>query len=372
MWLTQAREGRVQGGAEGGRHRVRLPDGGAIDAAPSRAMRERGVPVLEGDAVLLRPRDGGFEIVMRRPAGDGPTAPLILPVVDPSVEYLLSPGDPKWLHPYLPYLYDWYDDFDEDLPMWRRLAAEAGGPILELACGTGRIVSELARAGHRVTGVDISRPMLDRAAEKLAGEPASLRARIDWIHADMSRWEDERRFPLAFIACNSLHYMGSTEGGAPDDLRRRAIGTLFRHVAPGGLGVISNVADGERAAPVERFPTPRLLRTARADVNPNTGLFTAEYMGLFTDTDTGRRYDGPWRFLEVGPDGTRRLFEFAPPPEDPEALSVPDRPPALTRDETAAMMREAGFAEVEMRSPPDLGPIGAGDRVTVFLGRKPA
>jgi hypothetical protein len=106
-------------------------------------------------------------------------------------------------------------------------------------------------------------------------------------------------------------------------------------------------------------------------VNPNTGLFTAEYMGLFVDGDTGRRYDGPWRFLELRPDGTRRLFEFAPPPADPARVPLPDRPRALTRAETIAMMCEAGFVDVEVRSAKDLGPAADDERVVMFLGRRP-
>jgi hypothetical protein len=211
MWLEHAREGHVEGNAREGNHLVRLTDSERIHAARSRAMRERGIAVEEGDTVLLRPKHDGYEIVTRWRFEAGREVPLLLPSIDPSVEYLLKPGDPKWLHPYLPYLYDWYDEYDEDLPMWRRLAEECDGSILELACGTGRIAGELARAGHRVTGVDISRAMLDRAAEKLAEDPAEVKARVDWVHADMCAWQSDRRFPLAFMACNSLHYMGSTE-----------------------------------------------------------------------------------------------------------------------------------------------------------------
>jgi SAM-dependent methyltransferase len=268
MWMEHAREGRVEGESEGELHLVRFEDGETVRARPSRPMRERGVDVSAGDAVLVRPRDDGFEIRMRRRFEAGRAVPLLIPAVDPTVEYLLDHGEPKWLHPYLPFLYDWYDPWDRDLPVWRRLAEEAGGPILELACGTGRVAGDLARAGHRVTGLDISRPMIDRAVEKLADEPEDVRARLDWVCADMVAWDGDREFALAFIACNGLHYMGSTEDRPTDDLRRRSIETLFRHVAPGGRGVISNIAPLEPDPSTERHPAP-FLPLGQVGVNPS-------------------------------------------------------------------------------------------------------
>jgi SAM-dependent methyltransferase len=369
MWLTTAREGRVETAAEEGRHLVRLEDGETIRVAPTRALREHGIDIEPGDSVLLRPAGDTFEIVMRRRFEAGYSPPLTIPAVDPDVEYLLAPGDPKWLHPDLPRLYDWYDHFENDLPVWRRLAAMAGGPTLELACGSGRVVRDLAQAGHLVTGVDISGHMLELAAVKLASEPPEVRERVDWIRADMTVWRSERRFGLVIIPCNSLHYMDPPVGGSLDVARRRTIETTFRHLEPGGRVAISNVAPVEDEGAPDRQPAPVLILT-QASTNPNTGLFTAEYMGLFRDSKTGMRYDGPWRFVEHRPDGSTRSFEFDPPPEDPEELRLPERLPPLTRSETVAMMEEAGYVDVEIRST-DLGPAKDGDWAVMFLGRRP-
>ena len=62
--------------------------------------------------------------------------------------------------------YDWENARTlgrRDVPFWRRIATEAGGRVLELGCGTGRITLPLARAGAKITGIDRSTPMLDRA-----------------------------------------------------------------------------------------------------------------------------------------------------------------------------------------------------------------
>ena len=66
---------------------------------------------------------------------------------------------------YAPF-YDWENARTlgrRDVPFWRRIALEAGGPVLELGCGTGRISLPLVRAGVSLVGVDRSAPMLARA-----------------------------------------------------------------------------------------------------------------------------------------------------------------------------------------------------------------
>src|SRR5215467_6151990 len=55
-----------------------------------------------------------------------------------------------------------------DLPFWVSLARRTGGPVLEVACGTGRVLVPLARAGFSVVGVDLSAAMLGVARDKIA------------------------------------------------------------------------------------------------------------------------------------------------------------------------------------------------------------
>ena len=57
-----------------------------------------------------------------------------------------------------------------DVDFYLELARAQGGPVLELAAGTGRVLLPLARVGFQVTGLDVSRPMLDIAARRLAQE----------------------------------------------------------------------------------------------------------------------------------------------------------------------------------------------------------
>jgi ubiquinone/menaquinone biosynthesis C-methylase UbiE len=89
-----------------------------------------------------------------------------------------------------------------DLAFYQRVAREVGGPVLELACGTGRIALPLAKAGLQVTGVDRSEPMLTIAQCKLATFPASVQGRLTLVNQDMSALNLDRRFWLCLRALN--------------------------------------------------------------------------------------------------------------------------------------------------------------------------
>jgi SAM-dependent methyltransferase len=148
-----------------------------------------------------------------------------------------------------------------DLDLYLSLARRTGGPILELAVGTGRLAAPLAEAGYEVTGVDIDRAMLDRARAR-AGRGAA--PQLDLIHGDIVglRLPAARTFRLALIALNSLLLLGSR------DAQREAIRTMAAHLAPGGLAVVDVwLPDADDLA---RFDGRIVLEYARSD--PETGL----------------------------------------------------------------------------------------------------
>jgi SAM-dependent methyltransferase len=65
--------------------------------------------------------------------------------------------------------------------------AGASSAVLEIGCGTGRLTLPLARAGHAVTGIDLSPAMLARARSKLEAEPPDVRARVALLETDARR-----------------------------------------------------------------------------------------------------------------------------------------------------------------------------------------
>jgi SAM-dependent methyltransferase len=130
---------------------------------------------------------------------------------------------------YAPFYDQEYGGMDADLLMIEQFAARCGSPILELACGTGRVLLPLARQGYDVTGVDVSPAMLDVARRKVAAEEPTLRGRVTLVQQDMRELALDRRFHLAVVAVNSFMHMLT-----PGD-QVAALGAIRAHLEPDGL-----------------------------------------------------------------------------------------------------------------------------------------
>src|SRR5215207_5783514 len=94
-----------------------------------------------------------------------------------------------------PHLYDLIVPRGPCEPFYRSVARSTGGPVLEFACGTGRLTIPLAADGHDVVGLDSSACMLRRARAKAAeaGVPVSL------MHGDMRHFALGQRFALVIV-----------------------------------------------------------------------------------------------------------------------------------------------------------------------------
>jgi SAM-dependent methyltransferase len=96
---------------------------------------------------------------------------------------------------------------DHELPFYRAWARKAGGPVLEIACGTGRLTLRLAQDGHDITGLDLSRHMLDRARAKAAAAGLG----IEWLEQDCRDMRLTRQFGFAFAATNAMQHLLDVE-----------------------------------------------------------------------------------------------------------------------------------------------------------------
>ena len=113
----------------------------------------------------------------------------------------------------------------EDIPFWLELAKEAGDPILELGCGTGRVISQLAQLGQRVVGLDLSFEMLAFLKGNLSIQVLGL---VDIFQADLGDFQLGRKFSLIFLACNTLSTLQK-------ETRAKAFMRVQEHLAEGGL-----------------------------------------------------------------------------------------------------------------------------------------
>lgn len=115
-----------------------------------------------------------------------------------------------------------------DLPFYLDLAQNTRGPVLELGCGTGRILIPIARAGVAIDGVDNSGPMLNRLRRKLESEAASDRKRVSVFEDDMCRFRSQRKYSLVILPFRPLQHMYTVE----DQLA--ALRTAAFHLRDGG------------------------------------------------------------------------------------------------------------------------------------------
>ena len=97
-----------------------------------------------------------------------------------------------------PRTYDIEDNNDTGIAFYSALAQETGGPVLEIACGTGRVSIPIARLGFAVTGVDIVPGMLEQARSKSAGLPTR------WVEGDARTFDLGAHFQLIFLTGNAF------------------------------------------------------------------------------------------------------------------------------------------------------------------------
>jgi SAM-dependent methyltransferase len=120
-----------------------------------------------------------------------------------------------------------------DVAFYREMAAEHGGPVLELGIGTGRVALAIARDGHEVVGIERMAPMLARLRARLATEPLAVRERIELVRGDIRRFRLEpRRFPLVIAPFNVMMHL----------YRRQELESMLAsvraHLAPRGVFVL--------------------------------------------------------------------------------------------------------------------------------------
>jgi SAM-dependent methyltransferase len=122
----------------------------------------------------------------------------------------------------------WHDlecgSYRADLPLWRELAGSQAGEILDVGAGAGRVTLDLARAGHRVTALDLDPGLLAALRERAAG------LEVQTVCADARAFElDRRDFDLCLVPMQTLQLLGG-----PVD-RLGFLQSAHAHLRAGGL-----------------------------------------------------------------------------------------------------------------------------------------
>jgi len=120
-----------------------------------------------------------------------------------------------------------HEALDAEVALYCELARQGGGPVLELGCGTGRVLAGLVRSGHTALGVDRSAAMLARAETRLrALDPAGARWRL--VAADVRDFALGERARLVLGPLDLLGYFPTVD----DQLRMLA--AVRQHLYPDG------------------------------------------------------------------------------------------------------------------------------------------
>jgi SAM-dependent methyltransferase len=281
--------------------------------------------------------------------------------------------DPEALARY--YDLDLRDD-PGDTDLYLALAARTGGPVLELAAGSGRIAVPVAAAGYDVTGIDNDPAMLARAelawkraqdetADGSTGEPTSPRpsprtsrsrgrrpsraaGTLELIEADLTAVRLRRRFGLAILALNTLLLLERPER------QLAALRTLAAHLRRDGLAVV----DIWLPAPEDLviYDGRLLLEWIRDD--PETGEQVAKLASARFDAATAtvvlsQLFDASAR--EGG--GVRRTARS-------------DRLRLVGVQELIRMAGDAGLAVAELAGDYRMGAFGPGEERVILVGRK--
>ena len=185
-----------------------------------------------------------------------------------------------------------YRAFGEDLILWLHLAAEHGGPIIELGCGTGRVVRALIQAGHHVIGIDHDRHMLARAQIQLA---PFFPQNSCLVQADLLTFGFDLTFKIAIASMNTLSTFDDPELIA-------VFHNVSRQLAPDGFFAFE-------------IPNPA--------VDPFKGVDPNEPLTGFVEPESGnpcqvyaQRIEGPtqdqvvilWQYDELLADGSTQRY----------------------------------------------------------------
>ena len=182
---------------------------------------------------------------------------------------------------------------DGDIAFFRRLAAERGGTILEIGCGTGRVAGALAADGFDVVGIDRSEAMLRIAEERRASLPPGVAERLTFAQGDMTSFDLGRRFALIVAPSRVFQFALTT------DAQRAALRTLKAHLRQDGR-VVLDLFDPrlEFVGPGATFP-PRSGEL----VHPKTGN-RVEWTITGREPDPGQQLViSDWAAREIGPTG---------------------------------------------------------------------
>jgi SAM-dependent methyltransferase len=199
----------------------------------------------------------------------------------------------------------------KDIEFYVAEGRASGGPVLELGCGTGRVLLPTARGGVSITGLDESQNMLERCRVKLAVEPEAVRHRAILVRGDLADFDLGRHFALITLPFRPIQHLLTVEQ------QLGCLGAVRRHLAPGGRLIfdVFNVnpssvyekswMEEKEDAPAAKLPDGRLVRrTVRIAAFHRAAQINDVEFCWYVTHPNGRREEIRWRV------GLRYYYRF--------------------------------------------------------------
>jgi SAM-dependent methyltransferase len=236
-----------------------------------------------------------------------------------------------------------------DVDLYLALAARTGGPILEIAGGSGRVALPLAAAGYSVTVVDIDPAMLARAERAATKAGPESRSKLDLVEADLIglKLPTGSSFRLAILALNSILLLDSREA------QQEALETMARHLDRGGLAVVDVWLPS--ADELARYDGRLGLEYIRVD--PESGAQIVKTAAAQHEPATGH--------IDL-----TAIYDEGMPGEAPSRWVRQDRLRLLNADELRALAESAGLEVEVVAGDYDLNPVGPHDERAILVARR--
>lgn len=224
-----------------------------------------------------------------------------------------------------------FADADEQISQALALTRPTGKSVLDLCCGPGRCSIALAKKGFRVTGVDKTAYLLNKARAKAN----AAHVKIEWVQKDMRDFVRPGSFALVLSMFTSFGYFDDRQ----DDIR--VLENMFASLQPGGACLIE-VLGKERLA--------KILQPTISTVLPD-GTLMVERHEIFDDWT---RVRNEWLLIR---NGRARSFKF--------------HHTVYSGQELRDRMERVGFVAVKLHGNLDGDPYGPNAERLIAIGRKP-
>jgi len=190
-------------------------------------------------------------------------------------------------------------DKSDDIDLYLELANEYGGPIMDIGCGTGRVMIPLAQAGYEVHGIDNEEAMLERA-ERYQNNAPDLKQNMHLHHGDILTYQLDKKFKLMLVPYNGMMHFHDQEK------QLAVLKRLREWTADDGLLVLDLPNAGEVFATQETDA----LMLERTFLEPESGHMVMQQSHSYLDR-TSQLMRITWIYDEVMADGTLKRT-FAP------------------------------------------------------------